>query len=464
MAGSLTRSDRVVTEADILNLVETMPGIGPHRAHVAVGFHPSFPCSYVPDSIGVFVVPRVPRETESDRVQAPTPRMDTGALALFRQRLETTRMLATRVHVLTPIYRPVALRVTIRTSRPDTTDIADTVRLALARHLDAVVGGDGDGWPFGHPLRPSSLVRVAQHAGGEEIFVGRIAIGIDGAVPADDCIDTPIGPHDLVYLAATTFTLLPPEPGSAGWTTWWERARGVRQVEVVENGEPRLVPGGRTRVLRDIRQRVPQYVPEWQSGAAPDAGEALVKLFGAQIDPVVSRIERLDEKWIVEFLSITGVTVAPARPAASLVAFTAASLAPTPVIVPSGFPLSSAAADGTPNDVTWETERGVAVLPGEIAKTFVFDGEALRPVGDSEPFLAFGPEQKPGSYLLLGIESTVDPARRSLGVVVATRDGAPASAAAGGEPAAEIAGVFAGKRCRPAVSCRSRSSSTTPQT
>ena len=215
VAGSLARSDRVVTEGDIQNLVETMPGVGPHRAHVAVGFHPSFPCSYVPDSIGVFVVPRVPRETESDRAEVPAPRMDVGALALFRQRLEATRMIATRVHVLTPTYRPVALRVTIRTSRPDTTDIADTVRLALARHLDAVVGGDGDGWPFGHTLRPSSLVRVAQQAGGDEVFVERIAIGIDGAAPEDDCTDTPIGPHDLVYLAATTFTLLPPEPGSA---------------------------------------------------------------------------------------------------------------------------------------------------------------------------------------------------------------------------------------------------------
>ena len=59
VAGSLARSDRVVTELDIRDLVETMPGLGPHRAHVVVGFDPAFPCSYIPDSIGVFVVPRV---------------------------------------------------------------------------------------------------------------------------------------------------------------------------------------------------------------------------------------------------------------------------------------------------------------------------------------------------------------------------------------------------------------------
>lgn len=213
IAGSLSRSDRVVTETDIRDLIETMPGLGPHRAHVAVGFDPSFPCAYVPDSIGVFVVPRVPRETEADRAEVPAPKADPGALALFAERLEATRMLATRIHVLTPTYHPIALAVTIRTAQSDTAEPVDAIKAALAGHLDAVVGDGGDGWPFGHPLRPSDLVRVAQNAGGNEMFVERIAIGLDGAAPQEDCGKTKIGPHDLVYLAAIAFRLLPPEPG-----------------------------------------------------------------------------------------------------------------------------------------------------------------------------------------------------------------------------------------------------------
>jgi predicted phage baseplate assembly protein len=213
IAGSLSRSDRVVTEADIRDLIESMRGLGPHRAHVAAGFDPAFPCAYVPDSIGVFVIPRVPRRTESDRAEVPAPKADPGALALFAERLEAARMLATRSHVLTPAYRPVALAVTVRSAQSDSGETVDAIKLALARHLDAVIGSDGEGWAFGQPLRPSDLVRVAQNAGGNEIFVERIAIGIDGADPKDDCGDTRIGPHDLVYLAAISFSLLPLERG-----------------------------------------------------------------------------------------------------------------------------------------------------------------------------------------------------------------------------------------------------------
>jgi hypothetical protein len=122
-------------------------------------------------------------------------------------------MLATRIRVLTPRYRPVALAVTIRTALFDTGELVDNVRVALARHLDAVTGGAGDGWPFGHPVRPSELVRVAQNAGGNEVIVERVAVGLDGAPPGADCTDTLIGPHDLVFLASAAFTLLPLEDG-----------------------------------------------------------------------------------------------------------------------------------------------------------------------------------------------------------------------------------------------------------
>jgi hypothetical protein len=192
-----------------------MPGLPPHRAHVAVGFDPAFPCSYVPDSIGVFVVPVVPRASEADREEVPAPQADPGAIGLFRQRLEAARMLATRIHVIRPRYRSVALAVTLRTLEADSTDTIDRIRIALARHLDANVGGGGEGWPFGNPLRPSDLVRVAQDAAGNDAFVDRIAVGIDGAAPEQDCADTQVGPHDLVYMARATVRLLPPDQGGA---------------------------------------------------------------------------------------------------------------------------------------------------------------------------------------------------------------------------------------------------------
>jgi predicted phage baseplate assembly protein len=213
VGGSLERSERVVTAEDIRTLIETMPGLGTHRAHVVPGYDPAFPCSYVPDSIGVFVVPRVPRASEALGAEVPAPRADPGAMALFAERLEQQRMLATRLHVLHPRYHGVNLAVTLRGS-PDA--LAEpAVRDALARHLDAVVGGDGEGWPFGRALRPSELVRVAQDAAGEGLFVESVAVGLNGAAPSDACGDTAIGPNDLVYLAACRITVLPAEEGVA---------------------------------------------------------------------------------------------------------------------------------------------------------------------------------------------------------------------------------------------------------
>ena len=220
-------------------------------------------------------------------------------------------------------------------------------------------------------------------------------------------------------------------------TVWWERAHSPSQAAVLDGAAPRLLPGGRARLIADLRQRAPQFLPEWHPASSGDFGDALVKLFGVQLDPIVSRVERLDERSFVEFLSIAGVSLTPARPAVALVAFTAASAAPAPVIVPQGFPLSSAAADGSPNDVAWETERAVAVVAGEITEIFVFDGEAVRPIAQSEAFTPFGPEQRPGSYLLLGLETKVAPAPTlSLGLIMAGTNAVPVAVAEGGAPSA----------------------------
>src|SRR5688572_23542681 len=124
-------------------------------------------------------------------------------------------------------------------------------------------------------------------------------------------------------------------------TVWWERARSPAQRPGIERGQPRIVPGGRSRLLADLKRRAATFVPEWRPADTDDAGSALVKLFGVQLEPVLSRLEQLDERSLIEFLSIAGLGLAPARPASSLVSLTAATAAPASVIVPQGFPLSS---------------------------------------------------------------------------------------------------------------------------
>ena len=220
-------------------------------------------------------------------------------------------------------------------------------------------------------------------------------------------------------------------------TVWWERGRRPGQPPAVEKGEPRLVRGGRAALIAALRARIPGFTPDWRPATEGDAGDALIKLFGTQLEPVLARIERLDERALIEFLSTAGLSLPGARPAIALVAFEVAAAAPAPVVVPPGFQLASAAADGSPDDVIWETQRTLAAIPGKVAELFVHDGETIRAVDPAAPFEPFGPEQRAGSYLLIGLDAALAPSPTlSLGVLLADAGAAPAPVAEGGEPGA----------------------------
>jgi predicted phage baseplate assembly protein len=201
------------------------------------------------------------------------------------------------------------------------------------------------------------------------------------------------------------------------------------------------MPGGRSRQLALLADRIGAYVPEWSNLSVDDAGVALVKLFGLQLDAVLERVERLPEKALIELLSAAGIELIPAAPAEVMLAFKATAKAPASVIVPPAFRVSSRAADGTKDDVVWETGRGVAVTPATIAEALLDDGQALRPtnVAGGESFRPFGSEPKAGNGLLLGLKVAHDPGPTlSIGLLNRTSSGTPAPVAAGGE---SIAGL-----------------------
>lgn len=195
VASGLAVRHRAVTAADFATLVETAPGIAAHRAHVAAGHDPSFPCLHVADSVTVFVVPRT-------GAAAPAPEADAGALGVIRERLEAARMLTTRVFVRRPAIRPVALSLQLSGTMGDSGALSARLRRTLSDYLHPSLGGpEGTGWPFGRSLRPSELLRVAEASlppGGRVERVG-IALADTGAAE-EECSEVAIGPADLVRL------------------------------------------------------------------------------------------------------------------------------------------------------------------------------------------------------------------------------------------------------------------------
>jgi hypothetical protein len=96
----------------------------------------------------------------------------------------------------------VWLTVVIAVDSQLSTSLHQQIITGLHNFLDPLVGGDaGEGWLFGDPLRPSSLLRVAQGILGTAGDVLSAAVRIDSAnATAEPCKDVTIQPHELVNL------------------------------------------------------------------------------------------------------------------------------------------------------------------------------------------------------------------------------------------------------------------------
>ena len=200
---ALDELGRTVTPADHETIAQQAPGVAVARAHAAVGDHPSFPCTLIPGAVSVYVVPAAPRgDTDWDQpdfVAAPQP--DPGMLSQVSTTLANARLLGEELFVREPRYRTAQLRVQVTGAPRDPAAARAKAQVALRQYLDPLAGGDdGTGWPFGAPLRPSALLRVAQQAVGHDGQVADVAIALDDSASWEDCRDVPIGPHDLVEL------------------------------------------------------------------------------------------------------------------------------------------------------------------------------------------------------------------------------------------------------------------------
>jgi predicted phage baseplate assembly protein len=216
-AAELRRRDRAVTADDHEVVARLTPGLGVRRAHAEVGALPAHPCDPVAGAVTVAVLPFAFRGEDDwerrDFVSAPKP--DPGALCAVRAALERARLLGAEVFVEEPRYRPTRLRVDVAGLPADSAGLRQRVRDSMRRFLDPLQGGDdGDGWPFGEPLRPSALLRVAQRATETDAEVTAVAVWVDGDPGRwEDCRDVPVAARTLVALEDTRvrFIDVPPE-------------------------------------------------------------------------------------------------------------------------------------------------------------------------------------------------------------------------------------------------------------
>ncbi|MFD5095642.1 putative baseplate assembly protein [Amycolatopsis thailandensis] len=241
---------------------------------------------------------------------------------------------------------------------------------------------------------------------------------------------------------------------------WWARDSGEEAHMVPGPGpsgiQPELVDATREAVRAAVRDRIPGYTPDWTNPDRQDAGVALVRLFGTQAEPVLTRVNRLPEKILAEHLNTAGVRRRPATAAAALLEFTVNPPDGASVLVPAGFQAAATGADG---DIVYETDLDLYATPATLAAIAVQRGGALEPLplgpnGPGRPFPPFGAEPRPGNALWLGLDGAASPfPSLSLGFVVAAAPPVPAAAGGGAVPVSRPLlrwDVLDGGRFRPA--------------
>jgi hypothetical protein len=209
-ADDLAEVHRAVTADDFAVLARATPGVAVARAHVTIGAHPGYPCSDVPGAVRVRVLP-------SAVAVAGAVLPDPGLLTAVAARLAGARLLGTEIYVDGPRYRDVRLRADVRGRPADASGVRAALTVALSEYLDPLAGGDDrTGWPFGGPLRPTALLRVAQAAVGDDAELITVAVGLDGAGPAEGCADTELRAGELPAFAGLTLRVLPLDPARTG--------------------------------------------------------------------------------------------------------------------------------------------------------------------------------------------------------------------------------------------------------
>lgn len=214
---------------------------------------------------------------------------------------------------------------------------------------------------------------------------------------------------------------------------WWEKDARTEGDVVPGPGpsgvQPELVEATREAVRTDVSGRIAGYTPEWTDPDRQDAGVALVRLFGTQAEPVLSRVNRLPEKVLAEHLATAGVRRRPAGAAAALLEFTVNPPDGTSVLVPAGFQSAASTPQG---QIVYETEQDLYATPATLGALAVEESGTLEdlplgPAGPGRPFAPFGRDPEPGNGLWIGLAGTAAPyPSLSLGLVVVAAPPAPA--------------------------------------
>lgn len=157
-------------------------------------------------------------------------------------------------------------------------------------------------------------------------------------------------------------------------------------------------------LLREARQRIPRYCPEWTDFNESDPGMAIVQLFAWFTDLMIYRLNQVPERSYIKFLQMLNLELRPPKPARThVVLTTAADAGVTTVRKRSRFSVPSE--EG--NTLPFETTSPIDLNPYRLQTVQVKDGiiptdfSSQNELGNDR-FRPFGWNPQAGNALYLG--------------------------------------------------------------
>jgi predicted phage baseplate assembly protein len=183
---------RAVALSDYVLLARDVAGAEVRRAFAISGFHPGRPGAAIPGVVGVLVVGRAREDGP------PVPDEET-LRAVSRYLAE--RLAPAGVEIVAAAPRFQRVRLEVRALLDRAADAAASVGAILAAvdgYLDPLAGGDdGQGWPFGAPIRHAALVRRILAVPGVRA-VPQLGVVLDG-LRSSGCLDHELAPYALLW-------------------------------------------------------------------------------------------------------------------------------------------------------------------------------------------------------------------------------------------------------------------------
>jgi hypothetical protein len=144
----------------------------------------------------------------------------------------------------------------------------------------------------------------------------------------------------------------------------------------------------------------------------PDAGQALIGIFGHFADLVIERLNRAPDKNYLAFLNLIGAAPVPPRPARVPLTFRLATGSPVDAAVPAGTLAAAPPLAGEQDDVVFETERSLVVTRAQLQAAYVsdtendtYDDRSAEVTGAADrPFAVFTGDQRSPHQLYLACD------------------------------------------------------------